>query len=338
MDNYAQLKSLSDRRLLNSLKTLVRKEAETLVDILLHLNEVRRRRLFAAQGYSSLFDYCTRGPLRYSNAAAHRRISAARCISRFPELIPLLQTKEITLCSLSAVAGILDEKSKDEVIAGIRGRSKRAVDELLAGWNTKKPRRERIKPVPPKQIEQTPPLFPKLEGEDQPEAAERFEVEFTIGKELMEKYEEVKSLLSRKYPKGVSMEQIFDELLEVYLEKHCPVRREKRRQKRLNRKPDSLPPVEVVKSGRYIPQAVKDMVWVRDGGRCTYVGPDGRRCNSRHNLQFDHIKAFAKGGDSSPGNMQLLCWQHNQYRAECEYGREFMGRFQDPLTTLAPGS
>ena len=114
MENYS-LKSIPDHKLIVGLKALVRREAETTVEILLHLNEVSKRRLFAAEGYSSLWDYCTKGPLKYSESAAHRRITAAGLISRFPDLIPLLRSKELSLTSLAAVAPIIRKENKNEV-------------------------------------------------------------------------------------------------------------------------------------------------------------------------------------------------------------------------------
>lgn len=40
------------------------------------------------------------------------------------------------------------------------------------------------------------------------------------------------------------------------------------------------------KRGRHIPPAIRDEVFVRDGGRCTFIGDDGKRCNSYWNLQI----------------------------------------------------
>jgi 5-methylcytosine-specific restriction endonuclease McrA len=78
---------------------------------------------------------------------------------------------------------------------------------------------------------------------------------------------------------------------------------------------------------RHIPQSIRDKVFVRDGGRCTFVGDDGKRCDSDWNLQIDHIIPFAKGGANSPDNLRLLCARHNISEAEREYGAEFMKRF-----------
>ncbi|HUV36435.1 MAG TPA: HNH endonuclease [Patescibacteria group bacterium] len=82
------------------------------------------------------------------------------------------------------------------------------------------------------------------------------------------------------------------------------------------------------KRNRYIPPAVRDEVFARDDGRCTFVSDNGKRCNSLWNLQIDHIIPFAKGGDSSPGNLRLLCARHNISEAEREYGAELMKKFR----------
>jgi hypothetical protein len=53
------IRTLSDSALLKRLNVLAEKERATTLEILLHLNEVDRRRLYLTQGYSSLFSYCT---------------------------------------------------------------------------------------------------------------------------------------------------------------------------------------------------------------------------------------------------------------------------------------
>ena len=78
---------------------------------------------------------------------------------------------------------------------------------------------------------------------------------------------------------------------------------------------------------RHIPQAIRDEVFVRDGGRCTFVGIDGRRCEETWNLEIDHIIPYAKGGDNSPENLRLLCAKHNRLEAEKEYGTDHMKKF-----------
>ena len=38
-------------------------------------------------------------------------------------------------------------------------------------------------------------------------------------------------------------------------------------------------------------------------------------------LQFDHIKPFALGGETTQSNLRLLCANHNRYLAEKEFGK-----------------
>ena len=68
-------------------------------------------------------------------------------------------------------------------------------------------------------------------------------------------------------------------------------------------------------SGRAIPAAVRRQVWQRDGGHCSYVDREtGRRCNSRHIIEIDHILPYALGGGADPGNLRLVCRAHHRHR------------------------
>ena len=68
-------------------------------------------------------------------------------------------------------------------------------------------------------------------------------------------------------------------------------------------------------SGRAISAGVRQQVWQRDGGRCSYVDPQtGRRCNSTHLIEIDHIVPHAMGGGAGPGNLRLLCGAHHRHR------------------------
>ena len=198
---------------------------------------------------------------------------------------------------------------------------------------------------------------------------QKYAVEFTVEPEFMEKLERVKSLLSRKYPTGLSFEVIFTVLMHEYLDRHDPEKRlERRARRRESRKRgecatgressrsrergennNSRPGgAAVAQSGaqnsdntqeknthshekrrsRHIPQEIQDIIFARDGGRCTFIGPDGKRCNSRWNLQVDHIIPFARGGDHSPENLRLLCAKHNISEAERLFGKDHMKKFR----------
>ena len=68
----------------------------------------------------------------------------------------------------------------------------------------------------------------------------------------------------------------------------------------------STPESQSCASGRAISAGVRRQVWQRDGGRCSYVDPQtGRRCNSTHLIEIDHIVPHALGGGADPGNLRL---------------------------------
>ena len=83
---------------------------------------------------------------------------------------------------------------------------------------------------------------------------------------------------------------------------------------------------------RAIPLAVRREVWKRDGGRCAWTSPDGRRCNSTWKLELDHIKPAALGGTPTADNLQVACRPHNVFRAVEIFGREHMTPYLSEFT------
>ena len=133
---------------------------------------------------------------------------------------------------------------------------------------------------------------------------------------------------------------MLDAALECYLEKHAPERRAARRSARAAKKVEDTEMGDTVKedigrkkdqstsdtslSSRHIPAEVKDSVYLRDGGQCTYVSPEGLRCSCRTHLNFDHIVPRAHGGTNCESNIRILCSGHNQLMADKILGKSFM--------------
>ena len=78
---------------------------------------------------------------------------------------------------------------------------------------------------------------------------------------------------------------------------------------------------------RNIPADVKRAVYVRDQGRCAFIGSTGRRCGERGFVEFHHVEPYEVGGAPTTGNISLRCRAHNRYEAELFYGpgREYVG-------------
>jgi 5-methylcytosine-specific restriction endonuclease McrA len=177
------------------------------------------------------------------------------------------------------------------------------------------------------------------------ELKQKFKLEFMVDPEFMQKLERIKAGLSRKHPEGVNFEMLFNIVMDEYLNRHSPKKRIEGREKReVKRQKEALDcgegkpkltnpatnklPRSYKQRSRAIPAAVRDKVFARDGGKCTFVGENGKRCDSSWNLEIDHIVPFAKGGDNSPGNLRLLCAKHNLMEAERVYGEDFMKKYK----------
>ena len=345
------LRHLSDRDLLSQLKKLIRTERETTLSILDHLGEVDSRRLYLPMGYGTLFDYCTEH-LKYSSSAAGRRIAAARCIRRFPEVAGLLQGREVNLSTISLVARILTDDNKRELLAQIRGKSQREVEMVVASYKPRVLLRDRVKPV----VVRTPSraaaaattqsrtsassysrsgIGNNKKRSDKSESPventeQRYVVQFTASPEFMKKVSEAKALLSNCHPRGVSFENVFEAALDVFLDKNSPTKRsERRRARRVTKRQQPKNNTRRVRvstgpgnqrPSRHVSIKTRDMVYERDGGRCTYKGSSGRRCNATHALQVDHVIPFGRGGGNGLSNLRLLCARHNRLEAEQAYG------------------
>ena len=87
---------LGDQQLLDQTKRLAANQHCIEVHILDHLDEIDRRGLALRRGFSSLFDYAVR-ELRFTDAAAQRRIQAMRLCRRHGWVRASLQSGELSL-------------------------------------------------------------------------------------------------------------------------------------------------------------------------------------------------------------------------------------------------
>ncbi|MGE0174591.1 MAG: HNH endonuclease [Oligoflexales bacterium] len=71
----------------------------------------------------------------------------------------------------------------------------------------------------------------------------------------------------------------------------------------------------------------EDEVLARSAHQCTYVSPDGKRCQERRRLELEHIRPRGKGGDNTPSNITILCRSHNLYCATLHYGEKKIAKY-----------
>ena len=96
------LSHLTNQTLLFDTKSLSHRERHVTTQILWHLREIDKRRLYSDLKYSSLWDYVTQ-ELGYSAGTAHRRITAARALEEMPELETKLNQGDLNLSDIASV-------------------------------------------------------------------------------------------------------------------------------------------------------------------------------------------------------------------------------------------
>lgn len=323
------------REVLADTDQIVAQDRKLTVRLLKNLHEIEKSKFYLILACSSMFDYCTRH-LKYSEPSALRRIRSARCLAEYPQLLPLLESGDVNPTTVSMVAAHMKPDNASAIIDAIKGKSRREVECFVAGLQPLSiipPDRTRpvVVPVPTcakststGDGNNSSTVHVSTPGEDSPHPAitpcepQQFQrmtrIEFTVHDRLMVKLERIRLLMSHRLPANASLEQLIDYMAEYLIHREDPEARQHRRESRTV-KANATKEATVAAKSRQIPAGIRDEVFVRDK-QCTYVSPDGRRCESRHVLQVDHVKPMARGGASTVDNLRLLCAYHNRLEAE----------------------
>ena len=280
--------TMTDAQLVVALKTAVKAENEATTEVIRHLAEFDRRKLYADRGFPSLFAYCTQ-ELGYSEDAACKRIAAARAAEDIPQVFERLERADVHLSAVVALAPHLTPENADALLEQAAGKTKREVEFLAAS------------------------LAPEADRADcartEALSGERVRIHFSASRDLLEKIDRLRALLRHKYPKA-DFESVLGDAVDALLERMDPGREPKR----------ARAPKTTAYGDRRVPRHVRRAVWRRDGGRCAFRVSDGKRCAATGRLEFDHVVPFGQGGRSdTPANIRLLCRAHNQLLGRLAY-------------------
>ncbi|MFH1017835.1 MAG: hypothetical protein V1798_06580, partial [Pseudomonadota bacterium] len=209
----ANLKSLTNSELHQRTIELAKKEQQTTLELLNHLHEVERRKLFAEKGYGSLWDYVQRA-LGYSENQAYERISAMRLMFRTDEAKAALESGKLTLTQAAMAERHLrtEERTQQEPVSPekvqslvnrIEGLSKRETEKVL------------LKESPEKSL--TSETVRSI-------TAEISEVRFPITEETRQAMERFWGLKGR-----CSVSELFSACLDFYLSQKDPSRKDKKK-------------------------------------------------------------------------------------------------------------
>lgn len=276
---------MTNQELQQKLAKLVKEERKITQEILALIQLALERRVYLELGYPSCFEWLVKG-FGYSNAAAYRRIEAARLLKTLPEAREKLESGELNLSVLAKAQSHFRAEEREgraptteekrEVVKQLEGKSQTEAEEVL--------------------LESFPRALPREVKKVAAPDTLRLSVNLPA-----QKLQRVRELLSHKFPKASDGELIAF-ALEFLLEKTDPLR-----------KPTSAAEarrVKIVKSAE---------------GACEYRDPSsGKRCGSRYQIQIDHIQPKARGGGNAETNLRVLCRQHNLQQAVKIFGEAKM--------------
>jgi hypothetical protein len=123
---------LSDAAFHDEFDLVVKIEHSSTMKVLHFINDMERRKSYLALGYSSVSDYCVR-KIGYSKSAAGRRIQAARCGRRYPDVLDMLRSRELSFGVAALIEPILTDENEDDILGRVRGASHREVREGRVG-------------------------------------------------------------------------------------------------------------------------------------------------------------------------------------------------------------
>lgn len=275
------LSKLKNSELHENLNSLVANERKLTHEILLHIAEVDRRKLFLEMAYPNLYQYLIEG-IGYSAAAAQRRIDAARMMSHVPTIGLKIQSGAVNLTQINQIQKTLrsvrklkqckiNARQQSELIEKIQGKTFRQTELILAQEF----------------------CLPEVHNETlKIQKDESTRVEITISKEEMAIIEQAQALISHSLEKqNLSVKSIKDILL------YCS-------KKIIHQKTHGQP--------------IKKKILDRDK-KCQYKDPQtGKICGSKYYLEIDHIQPRWDNGNNSQENLRVLCSNHNKYRYKKE--------------------
>jgi len=209
-------------------------------DLVETLAEIDRRGLHKEHEYVSLFECCVH-KLGFSEAAAYRRIRAARSMKLFPPIGPLLRQGKLTLESIALLHPYLKDADAASLVSAASGKRVWEIERLIAGRRTEEPRRDVVRFIAPALAIALPPPLREEPLFEPPAAGPRetaplpaatpippsgpsrhaVRIGFTADEAFFNLLKEAQAAMRHKYPDG-RLDGVFRDALEALLRRKRP--------------------------------------------------------------------------------------------------------------------
>jgi hypothetical protein len=348
-----QASRLSDDALLARCEHLAAQSRNTTVELIAHLAEVQRRRLYRRESTGSLYGYC-RQVLLMSEHAAYHRMKVARAVLEFPGILALLADGSVNLTTVRLLAPHLTAGTHRALLAEATGKSRREVQKIVARLAPQPDAKSSVRRLP------APRPAPAPSPDERLSAGERTPVPVGGNRVAAKQADQAPSgVLAAASPASSApasaahhesvvptaparyrVQFTIDEETEKKLRTVQDLLRREIpdgdpsvifaralallladvEKKKLAATAKPRPARAATPGSRTISAHVRRAVARRDGGHCAFVAADGRRCTERSYLEFHHVHPFAHGGEATVENIALRCRTHNAYEGELVFG------------------
>jgi 5-methylcytosine-specific restriction endonuclease McrA len=307
-----KFKTFSDDQLLTSLEEQFSLERKTSNTILLHLKEIRARRLYADRGFPNLFAMMVHH-FRQSESAANQRLKALDLMMD----VPLVEDRLVSgKLNLSTVAMAQRQIKREEKLTGVKvpHEKKLEIVESISGKTIAQAEIELFKYLP--ETASHPQTYERRVS------ASATRLNLTIPDDVREMMIRLKELWAHVDP-AMDEVEVMRRAFTLALAKTDPT------QKKNTRCTTELAKRRSTKRLTYYGKEFDRQLWARAGSKCEFIDErTKRRCDSSHSLQREHVIPLALGGTNELSNMQLLCRTHNLLRARKIFGTSTIDKFR----------
>jgi hypothetical protein len=244
-------------------------------------------------------------------------------------ILDMLAEAAVNLTAVRLLAPHLTPDNHRGVLESARGKRKSEIGEIVARLSPRPDVPPSIRKLPTPRPEPPPAAAPLL-AQPSPAAAlpappltvrpaavtplspDRYKLQLTIGGDTLEKLRLAKDMLSHALPSGDDA-ALLDRALTALLvdlakKKFADTRKP-------HRSPGTKP------GTRHVPAEVKRAVWLRDLGRCAFIGTSRHRCSERRFVEFHHLDPHVLGGEATVEGIALLCRRHNDFEGRLYFGK-----------------
>jgi hypothetical protein len=323
-ESVTSIRHCSNTELNLRLLTLVQKEREMLTEIILHTQEISKRKVYLEMGYPSMFAYMTEH-LKYSPGSAMRRLDAAKIASETPEVLDELQTGNLNLTQLSMLEQSVRHITKTTPQRSLAKAEKLALLKKLSG---------KTKADSEILIAQTLCIPPQKEMKTKHQADDSVTMTLIFSKKEWDELNQIRGILSNAT--GGGLKETLIHLARQAIKQKTRVRPKPTatlgQHQILKGQPEvailslvktdeslqtskTASTAESVSSQRVpIPARIKNAIWRRYQA-CQYKDPkSGRLCGSKYFPTVEHKHPVWAGGGNEIQNLTLLCASHNTFQ------------------------